>query len=171
MSQDSVGIVESLPQAEAISPLVLSSRVDRLLATIVDAVVVSVVGIPLALYTGLYDAMVNGQPASRSLYMQSMLVEWGWFFLVNGFWLKKYGQSVGKRLLGVRISDFRTEAVPPFWRLLVRIALAPVVALFGTIGSACSLADILFIFGSSRRCIHDLIASTRVVDTWSRADS
>lgn len=170
MGQDSVGNVESLPQAEALSPLVLSSRVDRLLATIVDIVVGSVVAIPLSLYTGLYDSIVNGQPVPGNLYLENTLVEWAWFFLANGFWLKKYGQTVGKRLLGVRISDFHTEAVPPFWRLLVRIAFAPVVALFGMIGSAFSLLDVLFIFSSSRRCIHDLIASTRVVNTWSRAD-
>jgi hypothetical protein len=32
------------------------------------------------------------------------------------------------------------------------------------------LMDILLIFGKSRRCIHYLIAGTRVVATWSRAD-
>jgi hypothetical protein len=38
MVQDSVAM-EASPQAQALSPLVLSSRVDRLLATIVDIVV------------------------------------------------------------------------------------------------------------------------------------
>ena len=170
MGQDSVGSVEESLQAPALSPLVLSSRVDRLLATIVDAVVGLVVGIPLSLYTGLYDAIFNGQPLSGKVYLEIPLAEWVWFFLVNWYWLKKYGQTVGKRLLGIRISDFQTEAVPPFWRLLVRITVVPMAALFGTVGNAFALVDVLFIFGKNRRCIHDLIASTRVVDTWSRAD-
>jgi uncharacterized RDD family membrane protein YckC len=170
VGQDSIGSVEASPQAQAVSPLTLSSRVDRLLAIIVDIVVGLVVGIPVSLYSGAYDAVFHGQGVPPSVYLEIMMVGWGWFFLVNSYWLIKFGQTVGKRLLGIRICDFQTEAVPPFWRLLVRVAVAPVAALLGVIGNIFSLVDVLFIFGKNRRCIHDLIASTRVVDTWSRAD-
>jgi uncharacterized RDD family membrane protein YckC len=170
VGRDSVGSMQASPQAQALSPLVLSSRVDRLLAIIVDIVVGLVVGVPVSLYTGAYDAILHGQGMPPSVYLENMLVGWGWVFLVNFYWLIKYGQTVGKRLLGIRIADFQTEAVPPFWCLLVRIAVAPVTALLGTIGNMFTLVDILFIFSKNRRCIHDLIASTRVVDTWSRAD-
>lgn len=162
--------MEASPQAQAVSPLTFSSRVDRFLATIVDIVVGLVVAIPVGMSTGQFDAIFNGQGVSPIVYLENILAGWGWFFLVNSYWLIKYGQTVGKRLLGIRISDFQTEAVPPFWRLLVRIAVAPVAGLLGTIGNLFTLVDSLFIFGKNRRCIHDLIASTRVVDTWSRAD-
>ena len=170
VGQDSVGSMEASPQAQVLSPLVLSSRVDRLLATIVDIVVSLVVAVPVSLYTGAYDAVIHGQPLTWSLYLETTLVGWGWYFLVNSYWLKKYGQTVGKRLLGIRVADFQTEAVPSFWRLVVRIAVPWVAARAGLIGSLFDLVDILLIFGKDRRCIHDLIASTRVVDTWSRAD-
>jgi uncharacterized RDD family membrane protein YckC len=169
VGQDSVGM-EASPQLHVASPLVLASRVDRLLAIIVDIVVGLVVAIPASRYTGTYDAIPHGQGVPPSVYFENMLIGWGWFFVVISYWLNKYGQTVGKRLLGIRISDFQTEAAPPFWRLLVRTAVAPVAALLGIIGNLFTLVDILFIFSKNRRCIHDLIASTRVVDTWSRAD-
>jgi uncharacterized RDD family membrane protein YckC len=169
VEQDSVGSLEASPETQAASPLVLSSRVDRLLAIIVDVVIGLAVAAPVSLYTGAYDAVFHGQLTS-SLYLEITLVSWGWYFLVNSYWLIKYGQTVGKRLLGIRISDAQTEAVPPFWRLLVRIAVPSFAARAGLIGSAFDLVDILLIFGKNRRCIHDLIAGTRVVDTWSRAD-
>ncbi len=170
MGQDSVGSMEASPQVQALGPLVLSSRVDRLLATIVDIVIGLAVAVPVSLYTGAYDAVFQGQPLTWSLYLETTLVGWGWYFLVNSYWLIKSGQTVGKRLLGIRICDFRTEGVPPFWRLLVRIAVPALVAQLGLAGRLFPTIDVLFIFGKNRRCIHDLIARTRVVDTWSRAD-
>jgi uncharacterized RDD family membrane protein YckC len=169
VEQDSVGL-EASPQAQGLSPLVLTSRVDRLLATIVDVVIGLAVTVPVALYTGAYDAVFSGQPLTWTLYLETTLVGWGWYFLVNSYWLKKYGQTVGKRLLGIRICDFRSDGVPPFWRLVVRIAVPSFAARAGLIGSLFDLVDILLIFGKDRRCIHDLIAGTRAVDTWSRAD-
>jgi uncharacterized RDD family membrane protein YckC len=169
VGQNSVDM-EASPETQALSPLVLSLRVDRLLATIVDIVIGLAVTVPIALYTGTYDAVFHGQALTWSLYLETALVGWGWYLLVNAYWLIKYGQTVGKRLLGIRICDFETDAVPPFWRLLVRVAVPSFAARAGLIGSLFDLVDILLIFGKNRRCIHDLIAGTRVVDTWSRAD-
>jgi hypothetical protein len=70
-----------------------------------------VIGIPLSLYTGLYDATLRGQAVPRDVYLENTLAGWTWFFLVNSYWLKKYGQTVGKRLLEVRIADFKTEVL------------------------------------------------------------
>ena len=170
MEQDGVGGMEALPETRAVRPVVLSLRVDRLLATIMDIVIGLAVTVPVSLYTGAYDAVFHGQALTWSLYLEITLIGWGWYFLVNSYWLIKYGQTVGKRLLGIRICDFQTDAVPPFWRLLVRVAVPSFAARAGLIGSLFDLVDILFIFGKNRRCIHDLIAGTRVVDTWSRAD-
>jgi len=162
--------MEASTLAQGLSPVVLSSRVHRLLATIVDVVIGLAVTFPVALYTGAYEAVFNGQPLTWPLYLETTLVGWAWYFLVNSYWVKKYGQTVGKRLLGIRIADFQTEGVPAFWRLVARIAVPSFAARAGLIGSLFDLVDILLIFGKDRRCIHDLIAGTRVVDTWSRAD-
>jgi hypothetical protein len=37
------------------------------------------------------------------------------------------------------------------------------VSLIPTLGGLLTLVDALFIFGGSRRCVHDLIAGTKVI--------
>jgi len=150
--------------AEPMSPAPgLASRGDRLLAVIVDLFVVLAVAIPFGIYNGYFSAAFEGRPIPLAVYAQTVIVGWAWFFLVNGYVLKKYGQTVGKRFLDIRICDFRTAAVPPLWRLLVRILVPALAGLLGLVGGLLSWVDILFIFRKDRRCVHDWIASTRVV--------
>jgi uncharacterized RDD family membrane protein YckC len=162
---DNVGSIGTSPQAQVPAPSSLAPRGDRLLAVIVDIAVALPIVIPVGIYTGEYSAAFHRQAIPWSVYSENVLAGWAWFFLVNTYLLKKYGQTVGKRFLDIRISDYRTEAVPPFWRLLVRIGVPPVAGLLGALGLLFSLVDVLFIFSRSRRCIHDLIAGTHVVET------
>jgi uncharacterized RDD family membrane protein YckC len=144
-------------------PSPLASRGDRLAAVTVDSVVALIAAIPVGIWTGEFQAAIHGETISSSVYLTDLLAGWGWFFLVNTYLLKKHGQTVGKRLLGIRIADHPTDAVPPFRRLLLRTVISFVPVLFGIVGELLSLADTLFIFTSDRRCIHDWIARTRVV--------
>ena len=98
-----------------------------------------------------------------AVYFLNALAGWAWYFLVNTYLLIKYGQTVGKYLLTIRIADFETDEVPPFWRLVARIAAPYALSLLGTVGALISLVDTLFIFRKNRRCVHDLIVRTRVV--------
>jgi uncharacterized RDD family membrane protein YckC len=160
---DSVDSIGASPQTQVPTSSSLAPRVDRLLAVIVDAVVLLPILIPLGILTGQFSAAFHRQAIPSSVYLENALAGWGWFFLVNTYLLKKHGQTVGKRFLCIRISDYRTEAVPPFWRLLVRFAVPPVAGLLGPLGRLFSLVDVLFIFRRDRRCIHDWIAGTRVL--------
>ncbi|MCR9295328.1 MAG: RDD family protein [bacterium] len=70
------------------------------------------------------------------------------------------GQSIGKLVMCIRIVNLR-GTLPGFihgvlLRNWVRHLLAAVIPFF-------SLIDVLFIFGESRRCVHDYLAGTRVV--------
>ena len=165
MPHDTVDSIGTSPQAQVPAPSSLASRSDRLLAVIVDIAVALPIVIPVGIYTREFSAAFHRQAIPWSVYSENVLAGWAWFFLVNTYLLKKYGQTIGKRFLDIRISDYRTEAVPPFWRLLVRIAVPPVAGLVGALGRLFSLVDVLLIFGRSRRCIHDLIAGTHVVKT------
>jgi uncharacterized RDD family membrane protein YckC len=163
---DNVDSTGTSPQAQVPAPSSLASRGDRLLAVIVDIAVALPIVIPVGIYTGEFSAAFRREVIPWPVFSENVLAGWAWFFIVNTYLLKKYGQTVGKRFLDIiRISDYRTEAVPPFWRLLVRIAVPPVAGLLGALGRLFSLVDVLFIFGGNRRCIHDLIAGTRVVKT------
>jgi uncharacterized RDD family membrane protein YckC len=79
--------------------------------------------------------------------------------------LSTSGQTVGKKMVGVRIVQFKDGSNPGFvGAVLLRNFVPGMIASIPCLGGIFSLVDILFIFGEERRCIHDLIASTKVVE-------
>jgi uncharacterized RDD family membrane protein YckC len=86
-------------------------------------------------------------------------------FLVQTWLLATRGQSVGKRLVGIRIVRTRGDAAPGFLHaVLLRSWVVNVIGLIPTVGALFPFLDVGFIFGPERRCLHDLIADTRVVE-------
>lgn len=85
------------------------------------------------------------------------------FFAVNGYWLHTRGQSVGKRLLGIRIVRSSGERATLSRIIFARYLPTQAVGMFPIIGMLYPLIDILFIFRDSRQCLHDTIADTIVV--------
>lgn len=85
------------------------------------------------------------------------------FALINGYLLATQGQTVGKKLLGVRIvrSDGSRASLA---RLIgLRYILTWVIVLVPLVGVIYALLDSLMIFRESRKCLHDNIADTIVV--------
>ncbi len=82
---------------------------------------------------------------------------------VHIVFLHKYGQTIGKRLVGIKVvqtNGMRCE----LWRFFFLRALP--VGILGNIpliGVVIGLVDTLMIFGQEQRCLHDLIANTIVV--------
>jgi len=85
------------------------------------------------------------------------------FFAVNGYWLHTRGQSVGKRLLGIRIVRSSGERATLSRIIFARYLPTHAVGIIPVIGMLYALIDILFIFRDSRQCLHDTIADTIVV--------
>ena len=85
------------------------------------------------------------------------------FFAVNGYWLHTRGQSVGKRLLGIRIVRSSGERATLSRIIFARYVPTQAMGMVPVIGMLYALIDILFIFGDSRQCLHDRIADTIVV--------
>ena len=78
--------------------------------------------------------------------------------------LVRRGQSLGKRALGIRIVKVSDESVPGFAKVvLLRMWLPGLIAGIPYVGVVLSLVDSLFIFRDDRRCLHDLIAETKVI--------
>lgn len=74
------------------------------------------------------------------------------------------GQSIGKLLLRIRIVRTRLNTQAGFLHAyLLRSAVPWLLSQIPILGGLFWLVDISFIFGEQRRCIHDLIADTKVV--------
>jgi uncharacterized RDD family membrane protein YckC len=85
------------------------------------------------------------------------------FFAVNGYWLHTRGQSIGKRLLKIRIVRSNGERATLSRILFARYLPTEAMGMVPVIGMLYALIDILFIFRDSRQCLHDTIADTIVV--------
>ncbi|MCE2794617.1 MAG: RDD family protein [Planctomyces sp.] len=74
-------------------------------------------------------------------------------------------QSVGKICMGTLIVDQRTgKRAGAVSCVLLRFFLHGVITSIPNVGSIYALVDALFIFRQDRRCLHDMIASTVVVE-------
>ncbi len=83
------------------------------------------------------------------------------FVLTQWALLSVHGQTIGKKLLMIRVVTMKGR-LPGFVRgVFLRNWIRVVLSLIPFFG----LIDLLFAFGSSRRCLHDMFSGTRVVET------
>lgn len=147
---------------EAVKPTgaPLATLGERLGAALLDGVIVAVGYLPLIMGSSSVDAEGNTTGEGSALLMGfGGLILLG-LIIVNVVLLVKRGQTIGKRLVGIRIVDKDSDVNPgPVKTILLRAIVNGLIGLIPLYG----LVDVLFIFGRERRCIHDLIAGTRVV--------
>ena len=84
--------------------------------------------------------------------------------IIQMVFLVKHGQSLGKRALGIKIVSVSDESIPGFVKVyLLRQFVPALICGIPYAGIVVWLADSLFIYRYDRRCLHDLIAETKVV--------
>lgn len=139
------------------SPIADPSR--RLEAVVLDA---AIPAIPHLLAMPLGVAL-----RSATFIHASMWVGWATMavcFVVDLVFLQRYGQTIGKRLLGLRTIR-RDGTRASFGRLFgIRACLVSLIAMVPILGSLFTLVDALMIFTDERRTLHDRMADTIVVD-------
>jgi uncharacterized RDD family membrane protein YckC len=134
----------------------------RVTAAAVDFVTVPSVSMIIMLITGALEnaeAWTGGFP-----WLRVGLLGVVGYLLVNGVLLWRYGQTLGKRLVKIKIVDHESGQVPAVWKLIV--LRAPFFPLMHAtlIGFWYLLAlDLLTGLRADRRCIHDWVSGTRVV--------
>jgi uncharacterized RDD family membrane protein YckC len=79
--------------------------------------------------------------------------------------LTLHGQTIGKKIAGTRIVSYRDGSNLGFvGNVLLRSFVPSLIGSIPYIGGCFSLVDVLCIFGEERRCLHDQIAGTAVVE-------
>ncbi|MXZ44105.1 MAG: RDD family protein [Gammaproteobacteria bacterium] len=89
----------------------------------------------------------------------------GLFLMLNGVLLHRYGQTIGKMLLKIKMVDADTHALVPLRRIFVlRYLIWSIPSLFMTgVSIAIGVVDLLFGLRKNRRTLHDLTANTIVI--------
>jgi uncharacterized RDD family membrane protein YckC len=132
-----------------------AGRADRALAKSLDGLIV---GLPVLIGGAGYLAAPDSSLQGPLITLTSA----AFFMLLSAqVWLlSTAGQTMGKRLLKLRIVRLGTGEPPGFGRAVALRCWANALL---TMIPFYSLLDVLFIFREDRRCIHDLLAGTEVV--------
>lgn len=142
---------------------VLASRWARLGAAIIDGLIMI---IPALLVTFLFIGSFDMEAmAEISLFTNFIigLVNIAVFFVIHGKVLFSNGQTWGKRVAGIKIVKMSNEQMDNF-TLIKRYAFYFGVSIVPLIGGLLSLINVLCIFAGSKRCLHDHVAGTQVVN-------
>lgn len=150
--------------------ILLAPRWKRLLATLVDAILVPALSLLLVMLTNVAEDAEDYVDSTWMLHVL-LLAIFG-YLLLNGFTLWRRGQTLGKCLLGIMIAPASVLQQPsasvqpaPLWVLIAVRAWFFALLFVGIIPFFIwiPLLDQLFILRKDRRCLHDLIAGTVVI--------
>jgi uncharacterized RDD family membrane protein YckC len=152
------------------SEIILADRGTRFGAAMLDGIIFSaLVYLPLFLIfrVGIIGSpnLTGARPDATILSIGALLTlcgfgAWCWFTIK---YVKANGQSIGKRMLGIKVVRRDGTAVTlgrVFW---LRNFLNSCISVIPLLGIMYALVDQLFIFTESRQCLHDKMADTIVV--------
>ena len=143
----------------------LASRGKRLGGVLLDVVITGVVAIPLLMtidFSGLIEFSTSPTLAQT---IASSFIGFAVFLALHGYLLHKRGQTIGKYLVGTRIVLLTGETPSLARTVLLRYVVPSIIDMVPYVGFLFAMANPLFIFGEERRCLHDYIAGTRVIDS------
>ena len=142
--------------------LMLATRWSRLGAYILDLLSFSILAIVAAIVLPSFSKAASGEipQAFMAIIGFGMLA----IFIINTIFLYKYGQTIGKRLVGIKVVQIDGSRCE-LWRFFVlRYFVTGLLGAIPIIGPLVTwIIDPLMIFGEEQRCLHDLIANTIVV--------
>ncbi|MEH6419813.1 RDD family protein [Pseudomonas sp. CGJS7] len=144
----------------------LAERGIRLVAAIIDGVIMMVLLLPLMFIGGYFAAVTEAAQSGVQPYGLQIL--WGLgglvlFFLVQYLPLSQTGQTWGKKVMKIKIVDLDGNKPSLATLMGKRYLFQNGIGIIPCLGAVVSLVDILMIFREDRRCLHDQIAGTRVV--------
>lgn len=141
----------------------LAGRWVRLGASFVDGLVVGLVMLPVMYLMGIFSYFSNGTEPPLTLMLVAAVIGFVAFVAINYVPLSKTGQTVGKKVANIRITDLQGNKPDVSTIILKRYLPVQIAGQVPIVGGLVSLVDILFIFRKDRRCVHDLIAGTQVM--------
>ena len=152
------------PLMVATAPVIdpnLADRGSRLGAVLIDGLIASICVAP-----GVVVILTGGDDNDTTKVIGGLLIGLAFLALaiVQIYLLSTRGQTIGKKIVSVKIVRYADNSSPGFvYACLLRAIVPGMISGVPIVGGIFSLVDICFIFGEERRCLHDLIAGTKVV--------
>lgn len=147
--------------------LTVAGRRSRLTAALLDALLLLPVAVGGLVLHGLLQRPPGETPRSTSsgaiLALAITLLYFGTIFIYQVVMLSRRGQTFGKRAMKIRVVKLDGTQPGFVHAVLLRLIVNALPPAIPVVGSLYTLVDLLFIFRADRRCLHDLIAGTRVV--------
>lgn len=147
---------------------ILADRGTRWLARFFDGLLNLACVIPVAFVLFSTDvmswrALQHNQLAGLAFWASALPLSLYQWSLVS-----KTGQTLGKKWTGIRIVKVDGSPVTFGSGVAMREWLITAIGFIPVLGPIVSLVDILFIFGEERRCLHDHLAGTKVIQQLHR---
>ncbi|MDK9738249.1 RDD family protein [Vibrio sp. D404a] len=156
----------------------IASRWSRFWAWLLDSLVAAAVMVPLFYFETTRNLMFYGEVSGS---VTSFVLSGLLYFLCHGYLLHKYGQTIGKNVFEIAIVSVDNKPISlskiflmrwaPFYLMVyvpsILNEMMPgigVLMLLALVALLLGLVNILFIFGKERRCLHDRLAGSIVVD-------
>ncbi len=142
----------------------LASRWRRLFGSLLDGLIVTLLVVPFMFGTGYWERVMEATAQVTEPYLWAVAA----FLLycaLNAYTLHVRGQSLGKMLVGTQIVDHASHALLPLWKIiLLRWLPISVLSNIPAVGVIVSIGNGLMIFRNDKRCGHDHIAGTIVIN-------
>lgn len=140
----------------------------RILAKVIDTFLAGCTLIPMCVFF-VYDLWQSPDPPRPGTLSWIGVGVTAFFALLltayQIYLLAVRSQTFGKYLLKIQIANFQTgEPASILEAIVLRSVVSELITAIPVIGWIYLVADCLFIFRTDRRCIHDMIAGTNVID-------
>lgn len=159
-----------IPPSDSAEVQQLASPWQRLGASLLDAVIMMAIFLPVMWLGGYYTRTMERAARGVSWDVEQLL--WapvGLIIMLALNWNHLgRGQTIGKGVLNLRIVRKNGAAADRSHIILKRILPIQLIALVPFLGGLFAIVDSLCIFRSQRNTIHDDIADTKVIDLNSR---
>ena len=144
----------------------LATPGERFTGAFIDGLI----NIPIAIliWLGLYMIGVIGSIADIKAIglgytILVSIISFSAMIAIQWTFLKATGQTIGKRVAKTRIVTMDGKKPEVTDLVFKRYAFMNFIGLIPLVGSILSLVNVLLVFKSDRRCLHDMIAGTQVV--------
>ncbi len=143
----------------------LADRSTRLVAAIVDALIVLPLAIPAGFVLGFLLGSIFGDSflGSFLLTIAGGLCGIAIYLAVHGYFLATSSQTIGKKLFKIQIVKDDGSRIEFTELVLKRLLPVWVISMIPYLGGFLGLVNVLAIFRENRKCVHDEIAGTKVI--------